>query len=476
MKFIIEPWKHQLATFERAKDMDNYALFFEMGAGKTATAINLLRYKCISNKSLLRTIILCPRAVVVNWKREIIKNSTIRGGDIHLLQGAGKKRVKYFLDKAISEDGTRIPGIFVTNYESLSVKGLLDLFLRWGPQVVIFDESQRIKSHRAKRTKLSIKLADRAKYKYILSGSPLLKSPMDIWAQFRALDGGESFGSNYYAFLNKWFIDRNAHMPQKIRFPDYVPIKGLEEEFHKRIYRKATRVLKKDCMDLPPITYKQVFSEMSATQERMYKQMEKNLVTYLEDKACVASIALVKSVRLMQIASGFFVSDEGEHVSYDDNPRREILKELLEDLPEGSKCVVWASFRENYGAISSVCESLKLGYRCLYGGMTSKAVQESIDEFQTDPSVSVMIANQSAGGVGISLTAANLMIYYSKTYNKEHDKQSEARAHRGGSEIHSSITRIDIVAPGTIEDRITQALKNNEDMAEAILAYRGCNQ
>lgn len=479
MKELITLWQHQRETAATAAARDDgYALFFEQGAGKTACAITVLRHKCYAAKRLLRTLIICPPVVRRNWQREIAMHSTIKPELVHVLDGAGKKRKADFEKLAFDNvfgplHAMPKPGIFITNYESLPMIDLFRLFKTWRPEVLILDESQRVREFKSKRTKLAIELADVAQYKLILTGTPILNTPMDIWSQFRILDGGETFDKNFYAFRARYFIDKNAGMTGLKKFPDWRPLPGIEPYFNKLIYAKATRVLKKDCLDLPPLVKQRVEVELSPEQARMYKDMRDDYVAYLGDKACVASIALTKGLRLQQMVSGFWVDEEEEKPhAFKTNPRLDALRELLSDIAPDHKVIVWASFRHSYDDLLRVCADLGLGTACLYGGMTDKARQEGIDSFQTDTKTRVMIANPAAGGVGVTLTAASYMIYYSRNFSLEQDLQSEARCHRGGSEVFERITRIDIVAPGTIDEVILEALARKENMATQVLKLR----
>ena len=474
MKELIPLWAHQRDTaLLAASKQRGYGLFFEQGCGKTATGLTILRHKCYEAGRLLRTLVICPPVVRTSWKREIAMHTTIKKELVHVLEGAGKKRAEAFEERAFAEDQSSKPGVFITNYEALAMPDLFKLLKKWRPDVLILDESQRVKDMKSKRTKLCIELADIAEYKLILTGTPILNSAMDIWSQFRILDGGETFDKNFYAFRAKYFIDRNAGMPSHKHFPNWAPLPGIESVFHKKIYAKATRVLKKDCLDLPPLVRQQVEVELSDEQKRMYKDMKEDFIAYLGDKACVASIALTKGLRLQQMVSGFWVDEEGkkEH-EFKKNPRLDALQELLTEITPNHKVIVWSSFRRNYTDITKLCD--ESGIKCvgLYGGLTDKIRQEAIDSFQTDPSVRVMIANPAAGGVGVTLTAASYMIYYSRSFHLEHDLQSEARCHRGGSEIHDKITRIDIVAPNTIDEIILGALSRKENLASGILKIK----
>ena len=465
MKFVIKPWLHQEAIFERAKDMPDYGLFVEMGGGKTKIAIELLRYKCYQKKRLLKTIIFCPPVVRNQWKKEIKANSAMVK-DTVVLDKSGKKRIETFKKHS---DG---PKIFVTNYESLGMKDLFVLFKEWRPDVLVFDESHLIKSPQAKRTKAAIELADLAEHKYLLTGTPILNNAMDIWSQYRVLDGGETFDPNFYAFRAKYFHDKNAGMPKQKYFPDWRPRPGIEDKFNELIYRKASRVLKKDCMDLPPFVRQTIEVGLGPEQMKMYKQMERDFVAYLDDKTCVASIALTKGLRLQQIASGYFVDDEGTERVFKTNPRLTALVELIEPIAAtGAKIIVWACFKKNY---RDIVEALEKKYKVvtIVGGMTDKQRQKSIDDFQ-EGDAQIVVANQQAGGTGVNLFKASYAIYNSRNFSLEADLQSEARCYRGGSDMHDKVTRIDLVAPDTIDQVVLDALARKENLASNILSVKG---
>jgi len=465
MNYVLKPWKHQEKAIEKAVPLPEFAFLFEVGAGKTGACINTIRYKYAEARRVMRTFILCPIVVCDNWKDEFEMHSRV-GKHVHVMTGPGKKRLK--LMKSLQ--GTDC--IIVTNYESLSMKELYAEFVKWGIEIIVSDESQKIKSANAKRTKLAITLADRAKYRYIMTGTSITNTPMDVWAQFRFLDGGASFEKNYYVFRSKYFYDKNAGMPSSKHFPDWQPLPGMDKIFNSKIYSKAMRVKKEDCLDLPPFVRQKLYTKMNAEQTRMYKQMKAQFIAYLNDKACVATIALTKALRLQQIVSGFFVTDEGETIRYENVPRLKVLIEAVKDLAVEHKVIVWACFKENYAMISKELEKEEIDHAYLIGGMSDKARRENIEAFREDPSTRVMIANQAAGGVGINLIESSYSVYYTKNFSLEQDLQSEARNYRGGSEMHKKVTRIDLVCKGTIDEHISDSLEAKQDMSENILAFK----
>lgn len=498
MEYVKERWAHQRVGEERAFELYlkakeqnaeapnfGYGLFFEPGTGKTFTAINILRRVVNHEKRHLRTLIFAPPAVCPNWKEEFKKFSNIEPKMIHVLHSEGKRRLKIFRQVAFDSFGERLPQIFITNYEALTGKpgSALDEFfhevLKWQPQFLILDESHRIKSIQAKRTKQIDIIANPSDPRtrvlvprplvLALSGSPILNSPMDLFSQFLALDGGETFGSNFFAFRARYFRDKNANMPSQRRFPHWVPKPGALERIQTAIAKRSMVVYKKDCLDLPPLVNQKIFLQMTEAQSRHYEEMKKQLVTYLGSDACVAQLAITKALRLLQISSGFIRTEDGQDISLGVNPKKEALADLLEDLAIGHKVIVWAVFKQDYLEIRDVCGRLKLPFVALHGGLTSAKRTHNVKAFNEDPKVRVLIGHPRSGGIGINLTASDYSIYYSRTFSLEDRIQSEARNYRGGSDIHQKITHVDLVMKDTIEEKVLSALDTKTEIGLSIL-------
>ncbi len=462
-------WDHQKEALEKAKDKECYALLFDCGTGKTLCSIQIVRHKFKVHKQILPTLILAPVIVLENWREEWQKFSNVPDERVLILNGPVKKRIK-LLNEGLERLGNQL--IVITNYEGIVSSDAFfnDIYTNLVPDVLIVDESQRIKSHSSKRTKLVIKLADQTKYKYLLTGTPILNSLLDIYSQFRVLDNGESFGSNFYSFRARYFYDKNIGMPNHVHFPNWVVRPEAYEEVKEKIYKKAMRVKKEDCLTLPPLVKQKIYVELSPKQNKLYEEMLNNFVTSLDDKVVSADMALTKTLRMLQIVTGFIKDDDNNLTSFE-TPRKKAIKELLSDICEHSKVLVWCCFKENYAQIRDICTALKIKFVEAHGEISSNAKYEAINSFNTNPDYKVLIGHPGSLGVGVNLVSASYSIYYSRTYNLEHDIQSEARNYRGGSEIHQKITRIDIVAKDTIDEIIMDSLANKFGEAEKILSF-----
>lgn len=470
MKFKKAPWKHQLEALARAEGLTKFGLFFEMGTGKTGTAINILRQKCNEAGALLRTLIFCPPVVIENWKKEFEIHSDIK--KVICLQGPGVKRLQLFEKHAGLPEGK----VFVTNYEALLMPALYLAFIGWEPQMVICDESHKLKDAATKRSKLMANLVDGEKevrppvpYRLILTGTPVLNSPMDLFGQFRVLDSGEVFSKNQFAFRARYFYDANAHFKQRpTYFPDWKIKPNSVQELNGIVAEKTMSVKKSTCLDLPPLVRSRIYVDMSPEQSRMYEGMKKDLIAYMNDKACVATLALTKALRLLQIASGYVKFEDGSEKSLR-TPKMEALSDLLEEITPNHKVLVWAVFRENYVQIRKVCESLRIKHVEVHGDIAGTKKMDHVDLFNNDPSVRVFLGHPGSGGIGINLVPASYSIFYSRNFSLEFDLQAEARNYRGGSEIHTKVTRIDLVAKDTIDELVLESLSSKQQIGEALL-------
>ncbi len=460
-------WAHQTEALQFARDKDAIALFFETGTGKTRTAIEVVKQKCAQNARTLRTLVLTPSVVTFNWKKEFCEYSNVSPAHVLVLHGSGDARLRQL---------ERTPTYFVVvcNYETLLMEKVFNAIKSWNPEILIADESHRIKNHRAQRTRRALALSSFAKYRLILSGTPILQNQSDLFAQYLFLDEGRTLGKNFFTFRANYFTDKNADLRRKSRlvtWPNWVPKKSKETEFQNKVHSLAMSVKKSECLDLPPYIRQTFDVDMTKEQWKAYKEMRDDYITFVNSKAFTAQLAITKAMRLQQIVSGFLMSDDKLQV-FDNTPREKALLELLEDITPSDKVIVWACWRANHDTIRRLLTKHKIEFRELLGDMGAASRDRAIQDFREDDKVRVLVGSQAAGGIGINLIEASHTIYYSRGFSLEHDVQSEARNYRGGSEIHSKITRIDLVTPGTIDEQITQALAQKQEISEKIIGGR----
>jgi SNF2 family DNA or RNA helicase len=433
--------------------------------GKTCCVMRILAEK----ENINKIVYVCPVGVMRNIPKEVDKFFPEFSPKKVFIADA-KDRM-HQLDFAVN---VYRQGMIVINYEALLNKKVCDMLWDFNPDVFIFDESHRLKNPKAKCSKAALNLSRRCNYRYIMSGTPILKSPIDLFMQYMILDGGVTFGKSYFVFRSIYFYDANKRRAgTRGYFPDWRLSEGSEKKIFQRIQDSSIRANKETELDLPErIEIRKEF-ELTFEQIKVYRELKKYFITWYKgedgaDNSVVATQAVVKLLRLHQICTGYVVSDTGAVTEFRNNPKAEILRETLEEIG-GKKCIIWCSFVQNYEACASVCRDLKLQYVFLTGQQDSSEKQEAIDAFTNNPNINVIIANRQAGGVGVNLTAAAYSITYSRNFSLADELQSRDRNYRIGSEIHEKIVKYDLIAKDTVEELVEKAIQGKNDIARACI-------
>lgn len=454
-------WQHQLQALDLVRSSKlGMALHMDPGTGKTAVAVKWMEGLFQAEEQ--RALVFTPPVVCAQWLKEFETFTSLASVAV-TATGSSSKKIKAITSGA---------SIIVTNYEAVRSKDIIKAIYDFKPTILVCDESHRVKSSSAKQSKEITKLSKMCKYRMNMTGTPMTNSELDLFQQFLILDGGATFGNNFYSFRAKYFEDVNAsRRGTHTYFPNWQVRKGARETIASILNKRSFVVRKSECLDLPDMVYKEVEVDLSTEQARAYNEMKNDFLTTLEDargnpQVAVGRLVITKGLRLQQIVSGFVGVEEGDEVNFKDNPRLEALSDLLEDLDK--PVIVWACFRRNYEDIAKVCEKLKLSCGYLVGGQNVNQREETIQAFRRGE-IQVLIANQGAGGVGVNLIEAPNAIYYSRDFSLEKDIQSEARNYRGGSEIHQKVTRYDLVSRGTIDVEILKALRMKKDVLEYLL-------
>ncbi len=296
-----------------------------------------------------------------------------------------------------------------------------------------------------------------------------------VMVKIKAGEGGKTFGSTMIGFREKYFRDKNANMPRDKYFPKWVPLDGAKEELGRKMKDTSVRVAIDDCMDLPPVVQKTIAVEMDPEQRRIYQDMLREFVAVFErggeQKESVATMAMTKGLRLMQIASGYVKDAEGQEHSATANdwtPKQEALKQILEDWTPGHKVIVWAVWKHNYEQIREVCRRLKIEWLEMNGEQGAAKNRENAKTFEASEQYRVIIGHPESGGEGINLVSSPCRVSYSRNFSWRQMKQSDARNRRGGSERHASITRINLVTKGTVEEKIMAMQQRKSNLLSGI--------
>jgi len=467
-KFKTEPYEHQKDALKKCWNKESFAIFAEMGTGKTKIALD---NACILyNKGKIdRLLVVAPKGTYMNWVDQEIPTHVPDYIERNVLAWKPNITDKYEQQlKDIRDSNDYKFKIFVMNVESLSTKkGIYyaKLFLT-GKSMMIVDESTTIKNPKAKRTKSILSLSREAKYRRILTGSPVTQSPMDLWAQMDFLDPEILGQQSFYAFRTRYavIITANAaggtHKYQKI-----VKFKNLAQ-LGQLVSPHSYRILKKDCLDLPEKTFTKREIDLTDEQKKAYGEMKANAMTILKGESLTAVNVLTQLMRLHQITCGHMKTDGGDTLNLKNNR----LDELMQILAETSgKAIIWANYIHDILNIETAIkkEYGSTSYCTYYGATKAEDRQRCIYDFQNSKNdCRFFIGNTQTGGYGITLTAASTVIYYSNNYDLEKRIQSEDRAHRIGQV--NPVLYIDLVSKGTVDEKIIKALRNKVNIAKEI--------
>ena len=470
-RYKTKPYAHQLKALKKSWAQKNYALFMEMGTGKSKVLVDNIAM-LYDNGAIRGALIVAPKGVYKNWDQiefpvhlpDHVEHTKV------LWEANITKKKQTELDTLF--DGKEELKILIMNVEAFSTsKGLdfahsfLNIFL--GRALIGIDESTTIKSPTAKRTKNILTIGELAKYRRILTGSPVTKSPLDLYSQCEFLDPWLLGHQSYYSFRARYanMVKRNFGGRSVQLVTSYRRLDELGDKLDDFSYR----VLKEDCLDLPEKVFTKRIVELSKEQKEIYAQLKETALAFTEDGKVMSTVnVMTQLMRLHQVTCGTFKADDGT-VKHLPNNRIQALMDCLEETD--GKVIIWATYRED---IKKIVESLKKAYGEAstveyHGGVDATLRQEHIAQFQQEKGPTrYFVGNAQTGGYGITLTAANTVIYFSNSYDLEKRLQSEDRAHRIGQT--GSVTYVDLIAEKTIDEKIVKSLRDKIDIADEIMS------
>ena len=465
-KFRLKPYKHQLTALEKSWNKETYAYFMEMGTGKTKVLIDNMSMLYDKGK-IDGALIIAPKGVVKTWyEQELPAHLPEHIENVTVLWQPNITKTQQEKLESLFEIETALH-ILIMNVEALSTeKGtkFASKFLNSHKVLMAIDESTTIKTPTAKRTKSIIGLGKHAKYRRIMTGSPVTKNPLDLYTQCEFLDPYLLDFYSYYAFRNRY-----AEMTtMNVRGRSIQVVKEFRhlDELSESLQPFSYRVLKEDCLDLPPKNWIKRHITLTKEQEKVYKQMKKHALATLNGKLTSTMTVLTQLMRLHQITCGHFTADDGSTQTIESNRIKELMN-ILEET-EG-KAIIWANYQKDVGQIIEQIEKeYGPGSVVDYYGLTPQEDrQDNIRKFQNGAKCRFLVGTPQTGGYGITLTKANTVIYYSNGYDLEKRLQSEDRAHRIGQK--KNVTYIDIIAEETVDEKIVKALRDKINIASEVL-------
>lgn len=439
-----------------------FGLLFEMGCGKTLTAIAVMGAAYKMGK-IRKVLIVAPTSVCAVWPKEF-EDYAAFPFTVRTMLGDKNKRLKELSDLQ------RFPyphlKVAVINYESTWRDGIFEALEEYDADMIICDESQRIKTHDSEQSKAMHRLGDKARYKMILSGTPVQNEAVDIFSQYRFLDS-TVFGQNFYTFRNRYAVMGGFNKKQIVAYRDL-------DQLIRKEHSIAYRVTKDEALDLPEQTFENRYITMSPKERQIYDRIRRDSFAELQNGGTItATTVLTKLLRLQQFTGGFLVEDDATKPQMVSRGKLDALSDIIQDyVVEGKKkLVIFARFLPEVHEIEKLTEKLlkKHGMKAvsIYGEIKKELRGDVVQQFQTDPRTMVFIGQIDTAGTGITLTAADTCVYYSVNFNYATYSQSLSRIHRIGQ--RNCCNYIHLVVENSIDSQVLEALSKKEDLAKTVV-------
>ncbi|MHA2428476.1 MAG: DEAD/DEAH box helicase [Candidatus Hermodarchaeia archaeon] len=447
----MEDFPHQIEVFNNAKDKDHYGIFLEQGLGKTRIAIKLLEYH-FTNFEIDAVIIVTTKGLMGNWAYT----------EIPLHSDCHNSKYIWNTSSRLPPQHENIMCYFICNIDALIGERIREplkkFFSQYKKVAFVLDESTVAKNIKAKRTKNVIALAQRCKYRYIMSGTPITNSPMDLFSQCQILKKGILGHNSLYSFKGVYADEVKMTLGNR-SFNKIVGYRNLDD-LTRRVQSFSSILKKDDCLDLPDKIYRTVPVDFTPEQSRLYKELSEQAITEIEGHEVSVVNMLSMITKLLQICAGQMKTEDGSYLMIKNN-RMDVLQELVEECP--GKTVVWTSF---VGTAIEISKRFDEGAVWLMSGLSTDQRQAQIDKFR-EGEAKVLVANPQSAGHGITLVESSNVIYYSNSWNYEYRAQSEDRTHRIGQK--NSVLYTDLITPNTVEQKVVQLLQNKKELANTVI-------
>lgn len=433
----------------------------DRGCGKSLTAVAIAGRGYLDGQ-VKRVLVVAPLSVLPVWQREF-KDYADYPHDVRVLNSSIEKRIA-----ALAGFSDDVLQVAVINYEAVWREEMFKALRKWRPDMIISDESQKIKGPSTKQSKGMHRLGEVAKYKLILTGTPVTASPMDFFSQYKFLDP-DIFGKSYYAFRNRYAVMGGYKNKQVVGYQN-------KDELIRKAHSIAYRITKAEALDLPETVDQELYCSLEHKANQYYQEMVNFNVAQIEaenkqGRQIVATNVLTRLLRLQQITGGFLPRDDnsGKQIQVS-SAKLNLLQDILEDLLNaGKKVVIFARFIPEITAIKNIARKIAgdNGYHAITGAVSMEDRGKAVEEFQNNPDVRVCIAQIQTAGLGITLTAADTGIFYSMDFSFANYDQAKARIHRIGQ--RNKVTYIHLLAQGTVDEKVYSVLKQKKSVADDVV-------
>lgn len=463
----IKSYQHQAQIVEGTWNLPHYGLLWEMGTGKSKVIVETAM-RLFYGGEIDGVLIMSDKGAYRNWLPEFQVHAGNHPIRYAVWSAAMSHEERILLERVkIAQDD--VLDVLIMNIESMSTdrgKQCGQQFLQSHHAMWVIDESSSIKNPQAQRTKGVLKLAPLAEYRRILNGTPVTQSPLDLYSQCQFLQPGVLGHNSYFSFRANYAVMVNIQAGNR-SFPKIVGYQNLED-LSRRLQAFTSRLTKADCLDLPPKVYETYEVELTPEQRRAYDELKRQCLTEIDGGLVTATMAITAMTKMHRILCGHIETDEGRVV---DIPQCRVaaLLEVLEKIQ--GKAIIWCRFQRDVEIVRDALIEAHGAWSTVtyYGPTSQEARQDAIEAFQSPnmPDCRFFVGTPHTGGKGINLTAASTVVYYSNDFSLEKRLQSEDRAHRIGQT--GKVTYVDLVAPGTLDQRVLEALKKKRDVASLVI-------
>lgn len=453
------PYRHQVEAYNfvcdkfglgaHPKISPGAALLMEMGTGKTLTTIAVIG-ALRKGEKIGKVLIVAPLSIVPVWRDELERFAAF-DYEAHTLTGSLAQKAQQL--QSIKCDTLQIA---IVNYES--AWRLENQLIAFAPDLIVADEGHKLKTHNTKQSKALHRMGAAASYRLLLTGTVITNKAIDVFSQYKFINPAV-FGQSFYTFRNRYFFMTG--------YGNHTPVlkQSMEPELMDKLHGIAYRTTKAECLDLPETTDIIRPVELEPGALRVYKDLVKDSYAELSKGEVTATNVLTRLLRLSQLTGGF-VGDDGGTVSAVSSAKLDALSDIIDEAAnQDKKLVVIARFLPEIQAIERLLQKKKLDYTLIHGGIKDRDVQ--VSRFQTDPDVKVFVGQIATAGLGITLTAASTMVFYSLDYSMSNFEQTKARIHRVGQKENCSY--IYLTAKGTVDEKVLKALRNKADLAKTLV-------
>lgn len=455
-----QPWSHQVRGVGMIQQLPATMLAWDMGTGKSKPVVD-----AVVSLDIKTAIVLCPKAIIPVWSREFAKHA---GHEVKVIPPPKRswsvaKRLEKIEAFYNYHRKNNAPVVIVLNYEAAWRDPLGSWLLKkkWG--IIVCDESPRIKAPGGKASRFCQRLGPRAERRVCLTGTPMPHSPLDVYGQYRFLDP-TIFGTSFARFRSMYAVMGGYVPPGQVKPVQIIGYQN-QADLNQKFYSIADRVTKDDVLDLPDVIHETMEFDLGREGERIYRQLERDLIADVGSGVVVASNALSRLLRLQQITSGYAVTSEGQQEPID-SAKADVLDEVFEDIGADEPIVVFCRFHHDLDTIRN--SSLKAG-RAVFELSGRVNELEPWQDRDLDLCGDVLAVQIQAGGLGVDLTRSRYCVYFSVGFSLGDYEQSLARLHRPGQ--NHKVTYIHLVAENTVDQQVYDALQTKAHIIKTVLEW-----